>query len=106
MAISLKNRLTFFFTRLARFEFWPYWIFYFPMLFYGLYLALRARSPMYFSAANPGMKYGGVMGESKYKVLTGIPADFLPRSTLIRLPKTSYEILKKSTKPAWRFRLL
>jgi len=98
MAISLKNRLTFFFTRLARFEFWPYWIFYFPLLFYGVYLALRARSPMYFSAANPGMKYGGVMGESKYKVLSGIPAAFIPRSILIRLPMTAKDLINEIKK--------
>jgi len=106
MAISLKNQLAFFFTRLARFEFWPYWIFYFPMLFYGIYLALRARSPMYFSAANPGMKYGGVMGESKFKVLSGIPADFVPLSTLIRLPMTTGEILNKINEVCLEFPLI
>jgi len=76
------------------------------MLFYGIYLALRARSPMYFSAANPGMKYGGVMGESKYKVLSGIPADFIPLSTLIRLPMTTWEILNKSNEVGLEFPLI
>ena len=38
---------------------------------------------MYFSACNPGMKYGGVMGESKYKVLSSIPKKYIPKSILI-----------------------
>jgi hypothetical protein len=106
MAISLKTRLVFFFTRLTRFEFWPYWIFYFPLLFYGLYLATRARSLMYFSTANPGMKYGGVMGESKYKVLSGIPSEFIPDSALIRLPITSEDIINQLKKTGLEFPLI
>ena len=95
MGISLKNRVSFFITRLTRFEFWPFWIFYFPMYFYGIYLALRARSPIYFSAANPGMKYGGVMGESKFKVLSAIPTTYTPKSILLKLPMSLEDILMK-----------
>jgi hypothetical protein len=69
-----------------KFEFWPFWLFYFPMYFYGFWLALRSRSLMYFSTTNPGMKYGGVMGESKYKVLRSIPREFTPKSYLIKIP--------------------
>ena len=38
---------------------------------------------MYFSTANPGMKYGGVMGESKYKVLCSIPEKYVPNTMFI-----------------------
>jgi hypothetical protein len=62
------------------FEYWPYIIFYFPMLFVGLYLAIRARRLMYFAGANPAMKYGGVLGESKKKVLDGIDPAYLPKT--------------------------
>ncbi len=106
MAISLLNRLTFFVTRITRFEFWPFWIFYIPMYFYGIYLAIRARSPMYFSAANPGMKYGGVMGESKYKVLSGITSEFIPKSTLVRLPMKSEDLLNKINEAGLDFPLI
>ncbi len=84
--MSFFRSTTFFFTRLTRFEFWPYWFFYIPMYFYGLWLALRARSFMYFSTTNPGMKYGGVMGVSKYKVLRSMPEKFVPKSVLICPP--------------------
>ncbi len=72
--------------RITRFEFWPFWIFYLPMYFYGFWLALRSRSLMYFSTTNPGMKYGGVMGESKYKVLMSIPNFYIPKTSLIEPP--------------------
>jgi hypothetical protein len=38
---------------------------------------------MYFSTTNPCMKYGGVMGESKYKVLSMIPAQYIPKTLFI-----------------------
>lgn len=38
---------------------------------------------MYFSATNPCMKYSGVIGDSKYKVLTAIPREFVPKTIFI-----------------------
>lgn len=68
------------------FEYWPYQLFYFPMLFYGIWLALRSRSAMYFSTANPGMLFGGVMGESKMKVLRSLPAQYVPATCFCACP--------------------
>jgi len=81
--MSKASSRPFFITKILNFEFWPYWLFYFPMYFYGLYLALRSRSFMYFSATNPGMKYSGVFGVSKYKVLATIPARYVPKTILV-----------------------
>ena len=94
MAFSWSKPLSFSLTRMVKFEFWPFWIFYFPMYFYGLYLALRARSFMYFSTTNPGMKYGGVMGESKYKVLSSIPHEYIPKTSFLKAPISKSNILK------------
>ena len=76
--------IPFFLTRIIRYEFWPFWLFYLPMYFYGLYLALRAGSFTYFTAANPGMKYGGAFDVHKYDILTLINPDFTPRGIRIR----------------------
>lgn len=38
---------------------------------------------MYFSNVNPSMKYSGVMGDSKNKVLSLIPAGFIPKSVFL-----------------------
>lgn len=65
------------------FEFWPYWVFYFPMLFYGIYLALKARSFLYFTATNPAMVAGGLVGEAKMNLLRRLAPEFLPETVLL-----------------------
>ena len=87
--MNAGRRISFFVSKIYRFEFWPYWLFYFPMYFYGLYLALRARSFMYFSTTNPGMLYSGVMGVSKSEVLKSIPSQYIPKTVFV--PKNSSE---------------
>lgn len=85
--------ISFSISRITKFEFWPYWLFYFPAYFYGLFLALKAKSFMYFSAANPGMKYGGVMGVSKYKVLNAIPSAVVPKTLFFSVPQNADQLL-------------
>ncbi|HEC41664.1 MAG TPA: hypothetical protein ENI20_02405 [Bacteroides sp.] len=70
--------------KISSFEFWPFWLFYLPMYFYGLFLAIRSCSFTYFTATNPGMKYGGAFGTSKYDVLQRIKAELVPQGILIR----------------------
>ncbi len=62
--------------KLREFEYWPFGVFYIPLYFYGFYLAFKSKSLMYFSATNPSMKYGGVMGESKISVLNKIDKNY------------------------------
>lgn len=59
--------------RLTRFEFWPRWVVYAPVLGYILWLALRHRSLALVTAANPGIGAGGgLVGESKSDILRGL----------------------------------
>lgn len=95
MFIEARRKFSFFITKIFNYEFWPFWLFYIPMYFYGLYLALMARSLMYFSSANPGMKYGGVMGESKHKVLSLIPKKYLPKTLFIANSTSFSSIIKR-----------
>ena len=55
--------------RVRRWEFWPPWLFYLPVLAWGLWLALRYRSLTVFTAANPAFPDGGLVGESKSEIL-------------------------------------
>jgi membrane protein DedA with SNARE-associated domain len=55
--------------RLTRWEYWPAWAFYPPVLLYVLWLALRHRSLSVLTAANPGIDASGVVGESKSAIL-------------------------------------
>jgi len=62
-------RLSIAWERTWRWEFWPAWLYYGPILVWILWLGLRHRSPTAFTAANPGLDNGGVVGERKHQAL-------------------------------------
>jgi hypothetical protein len=64
-----RRRLYGLIRRLTRWEFWPMWVFYPPLVAYILYLGLRHRSLTAFASANPGIPGGGFIGESKFEIL-------------------------------------
>jgi hypothetical protein len=65
--------------KLRHHEFWNTHIFHLPVYLYWLYLSLKARSFFFFSAANPGIENGGLIGESKFRILSKIDKAFIPR---------------------------
>jgi hypothetical protein len=71
--------------RLTRWEYWPPWAVYPPVALWIAWLALRHRSLMAFTAANPAIPHGGVAGESKIGILRGLgePAAWIARSGVI-----------------------
>lgn len=69
--------------RLRRWEFWPAWAVYAPVAAWMVWLALRHRSLTVFTAANPGIAHGGVVGESKHAILSALPARWVLPWTLI-----------------------
>jgi pimeloyl-ACP methyl ester carboxylesterase/membrane protein DedA with SNARE-associated domain len=58
--------------RVTRWEFWPPWVFYLPVLCYIILLALKHRSLTLFTAVNPAMPASGFIGESKSEILWGL----------------------------------
>lgn len=70
----LAERLAIRWNRLRRWEFWPAWLFYIPIVGYILWLGLRYRQPTAFTASNPAFESGGVVGESKAVALAGLMA--------------------------------
>ncbi|MDW7691711.1 hypothetical protein R9C00_16805 [Flammeovirgaceae bacterium SG7u.111] len=89
-----KLKLPHYLVRKLNFEYWPFWFFYIPLYIYAPIFALRSRSFTYFTAANPGMRFGGVMGESKASVLERINEGYLPKSTFISLGTPFQQVLK------------
>jgi hypothetical protein len=86
-ASSWKNRrrLYGFWQRCARWEFWPMWLFYPPLLVYVMGLMVRHRSLTVFTAANPDIASGGFIGESKFDILRGLSgsAGHVARAALV-----------------------
>lgn len=66
-----------------RWEFWPTWLFYLPVLPWIGWLMVRYRSVTVWTAANPGIPQGGVVGESKLDILSCLPEDSVIPSALI-----------------------
>lgn len=56
----------------SRWEFWPASVFYLPVAVKTLLLAIKHRSAVVPSCANPGMKTGGLIGDSKAMSLAEI----------------------------------
>jgi hypothetical protein len=75
--------------RLLRWEFWPAYVFYPPVIAYIVYLGIRFRSPTLFTAANPGMPGGGFVGESKHEILSHLRHDHLQKEN----PKNADRVL-------------
>jgi len=92
--------------RLRNWEYWPFEVFQLPVIFYWLWLSLRARSLMFFSASNPGIPLGGMFGESKYDILMKIPAHLRPKTLLMKLPVTAEQVLDELERNGMTFPLV
>lgn len=72
--------------RLTRWEYWPAWIVYAPVLLTVLRQALKYRGLTVFTAVNPGIPGGGFVGESKFAILQSLrhSPSHLARAVLLR----------------------
>lgn len=68
-ALTLSQRLAIFWERSYRWEFWPSWLYYAPIVVWIFWLGWKHRNPMAFTAANPGLESGGMVGEKKHLAL-------------------------------------
>ncbi len=92
-----------------RWEFWPPWLFYIPVVPWIAYLALRYRGFGIVTAANPGIPHGGFVGESKFDILRKLPAEWVTpterldgRTAEARLARLD-ELLRETT---WSYPLI
>ncbi|MEQ9300430.1 MAG: hypothetical protein RIF33_17790 [Cyclobacteriaceae bacterium] len=66
------------FSKFWQWEYWPFNLLYAPIIPYWIWLTIKTRSFFFFTAANPGIEFGGMLGESKEKILQTINPKFLP----------------------------
>ena len=84
----MKRRKIFLYKIKKRFkwEFAPTWVVYLPVLIGWVYWAWKNKSLTFFTAANPGIYNGGLLGESKYEILESLPASVVPKGVFIQNP--------------------
>jgi len=67
-----------------------------PTVIFWLYFGIRSRSLFFFSAVNPVIETGGVMGESKINIFNRLPKETIPKTILIhRRNKREEDILNQ-----------
>jgi len=87
---GLKRRQ--FFIKLSNWEYWPSYIVYIPLYIYFVWLSIKARSLWFWSASNPGIETGGMLGESKIEIFNNIPENIRPLTILIKTGTSLYTI--------------
>ncbi len=81
--------------RLTRWEFWPLWKFYPPVVLYVLWLGLKQRNFAWFTATNPGMPLSGLVLEPKHEILQSLQSN---GSSVAH-----FEVLQKELAPRDKF---
>ena len=69
-----------FFIRFFNWEYWPFDVVYAPMYLVYLWFGIRARSFFFFAAANPTIKNGGFLMETKSAIDPLIPKEYKPNT--------------------------
>ncbi|MEQ1676114.1 MAG: hypothetical protein ABL876_05420 [Chitinophagaceae bacterium] len=83
-----------FFIRLFNWEYWPFHLVYAPIYLYWLWLCLRSRSFFFFNTANPSIRNGGFLMESKKEIYDLIPSEYYPPTLFFRKGTPGKEILE------------
>jgi len=85
-----------FWIRLLHWEYWSFHSIYLPLYPVFIYFCLRARSFFFFAAANPSIKNGGYLGESKKDLFSLLPSVLQPKTIFFTMgtpPETVVEQL-------------
>jgi hypothetical protein len=98
-SVSLYDKLSssIVWAKIFKWEFWPFSVLYFPIFFYWGWLVLRTRSLFFFTSANPGIEFGGMLGESKKSIYDKIPAKYIPLTAKLS-PETTWDKLESELK--------
>ena len=94
MKLFQKIRHHPFIIKLKSWEYWPFGIIQAPLFVYWMWYALKERSLTYFSASNPSILTGGMMGESKFEVLKMVPDELKPITALAQFPASREQVLE------------
>ncbi|MBC7487577.1 MAG: hypothetical protein H7282_12570 [Cytophagaceae bacterium] len=92
--------------KLTHWEYWPMEVVYFPVFFYWIYLGIKARSLFFFSASNPGIETGGMLGEVKFDILKRIPEAYRTPTLFFAYPFGGTQIQDQLKDKSWNYPLI
>ncbi len=92
---ATTQRVPLWWIRLTHFEYWPFGLFYIPAYFYWLWLSVKNKNLLYFTAANPAIHLGGFFGESKSEILEMIPDEFKAKTIVASTTSDTISIVQE-----------
>jgi hypothetical protein len=98
--------LKLFIHKVLNWEYWPFGIVYFPIFFLWVYYSIKAKTIFFFNAANPKIKNGGFMNESKIEIYDLIPKQYYPKTSIIRVKTPIEAVLKGFNESNFNFPLI
>ncbi|MEL7147320.1 MAG: hypothetical protein AAFO69_13185 [Bacteroidota bacterium] len=72
-----------FWHKLTHWEYWPFNVLYIPVFPYFTWQMIKRRSFFFFTASNPSIDFGGMLGESKSAIFDIIPQQYIPVTKLL-----------------------
>lgn len=84
-----------FYIRLTNWEYWPLFIVNIPIMLFWAWYAIRSRSLFFFARTNPAIETGGVLGESKIKILDQVPQEWKPQTIFIPRKSTCPTVMQQ-----------
>jgi hypothetical protein len=95
-----------FWIRLLHWEFWSFHVIYMPIYPIFIFLCLRARSFFFYAAANPKIKNGGFLGESKKEIYELVPVAVQPRTIFFSQGSDPATVLNQLYQEGFHFPLI
>jgi hypothetical protein len=95
-----------FWIRLLHWEYWSFHVVYMPVYPVFIFLCLRARSFFFFAAANPKIKNGGFLGESKKEIHEMIPDELQPKTLFFEKGSSPGAVLEQLLRAGFHFPLI
>lgn len=96
-------------SRIWRWEFWPTWFFYLPLVPWFLWLGARHRGFILVTAVNPGIPNGGFVKDSKTGILGSMPSPCVLAFTTIQpgdLGQRVSELCDAMSRRGWQFPII
>src|SRR5215213_8434837 len=95
-----------FFIKLLHWEYWNFHVVYAPIYFYWIWLCIKSRSLFFFNTANPSIKNGGFLMESKKAIYDLLPKEYYPATLFFHAGVSMQEIQKQIRASQLQFPLI